>query len=204
MKKIDGCVGRSDGIFDENVRVVLDSRKVAVRKIDNGTERVVEGGIVIPETTEMNNRMARGIVVSASDYAREEYGLGEGDEILFDRLAVYYDTDPVCVVDFENIICHMDGDTPFPMKNMILTREVKKDTVDMGGIIVDGGNPLEVPVGKIEASATDDFDAGEYVLLSTGADLVVVKGVTYRIYKDEMVLAKLEMDKAEEAEYEYR
>lgn len=201
MKKIDGCIGQSDGKFEKELTVIADSRKVVLRKLDNGCNRQLDGGIIIPESAEMNNRMAKCVVVSVSDLAVDAYGLMVDDVVLCDRLATYYDTSPICVIDFENIICKMDGDNPLPMKNMIMVVNMKKEESKIGNIIISSDNSVDVPIGLVKESSSDMFDIGDYILLTTGADITEIGGVKYRIYKDDMVFAKIELTDAELVEY---
>lgn len=205
MKKIDGCVGRSDGVFDVQMSVISDSRKVVIRKIDNCTNRVLSGGIIVPESSEMNNRLAKGVITACSDTATTEYGIVVGDTVLCDRLAVYYDTNPVCVMDYENVICKLNDEdgSPIPLKNMVLTKEIKrKEISNVGGIYLPSTNPLDVPIGIVIESSSKDISKGDYISLSTGADIVTVKEIKYRIYKADMVLAKIELTEEEIKEYD--
>jgi len=203
-KKIDGCVGRSDGEFDKDISVISTSRKVVIKKSDNGRDRVLDGGIYIPESTEINNRMAKGTVVECSKLAFDEYGLHNGHTVLFDRLAVYYDTNPICVADFENVICIVDDDDkPIALKDMIIVSDMKRKEVSHGGIILSGDNPLDVPIGIVVSTGTHNINCGDYVMLSTGADVVTVGGCKYRIYKEDMVMATIELTDKELDDYEY-
>jgi co-chaperonin GroES (HSP10) len=198
---INGCIGRSDGVYDKNLTPLSESRKVVLRMIDNGITRLA-GDIIIPESAEMNNRMGRYSVEDYSDKSHDEYGIVSGDIVLADRLSVYYDTNPVCVIDYENIICGIDGDgDPYPFKGMVFVKSMNAVNREIDGIMLSDISNSELPLGKVVASSSKIIKVGSYIPLSQGADRVTVLGENLSIYKEDMVIATVELSRDELANY---
>jgi len=197
-----GCVGGSDGIYDKDISVVQSGRKVALRVIDNGSTRILDGGIIVPEASEINSRMAQYEVIDHSILANDEYDISKGDIVLADRLSGYYDTKPVQVMDFENIIMKIDTDgNPYPMEGMVFVEPLKPLQKKIGDIILAEVSSSELPLGIITASSTGDFYIGDIVIMTEGADTVTVKGNNFKIYKDHMIIATIELTDDEKIEY---
>jgi co-chaperonin GroES (HSP10) len=201
MNKINGCIGRSDGVYDKSLTPLSESRKVVLRMIDNGVTRLA-GNILIPESAEMNNRMGQYRVEDYSDKAHDEYGMVSDDIVLADRLSVYYDTNPICVLDFENIICGIDGDDePYPFKDMVFVKVMTAINRVNGGIMLSDMSNSELPLGKVVASSSENIKVGDFIPLSQGADKVTILGEHLSIYKDEMIIATVELSDEELENY---
>ena len=198
-KSITGCIGHSAGTYKPSSIEATDN-VVALRLIDSGAERKV-AGIIIPESTEINNRLGFYEVLSVGDKAREDYDLNEGDYIYADRLAVYYDTNPTCVMKYENIICaaDKDGQSLRPLKDMVFVDEIKQDDVyeDKTSKLMIASKTHHIPIGIITATNIDRvkypaIEVGSKIIMTSGADQVTIKGQTFRIYKPDMIIATIE------------
>ena len=98
-KSITGCIGHSYGDYTPS-SIEAFNDKVALRCINVGSIRT-EGGIIVPEKAEINNRLGLYEVLSAGKKAEDMYGIKTGDYVYADRLAVFYDTSPICLMKFE-------------------------------------------------------------------------------------------------------
>lgn len=198
---ITRCIGRSAGQYNKKLSIIGDiTHKVVLHKIDGTHNERFMGNIFIPETGEMNHRMSKYRVIDCSIACTDDYGLVEGDIVLADRLACYYDTDPIQVMDYENIICKYDDDgEPQPLNDMIFVKEMKRIDIKSRGVILLTDD--DIPLGRVCKSSSDIFKTDSIVLMTTGADVITVDGVLYSIYKSEMILGVITMDDTELGEY---
>jgi len=196
-KSIKHCIGHSAGEFNpSSIEVPVD--KVALRIIDIGSERKV-GEIIVQESAELNNRVGRYEVIAVGEEASEEYGLQVGDYVMADRLAVYYDTGPICVMDYNNVIYKVDenGAHPEPLKGMVFTEEIKKDDIYKEGGLFIASRTNHVPIGLITKMNIDevkypDINIGDQIIMTDGADICIISNKKIRIYKPYMIIAKVE------------
>jgi co-chaperonin GroES (HSP10) len=198
-KSITGCIGHSMGDYTPaSIEAFHD--KVALKVVDIGSFRT-ENGIIIPESAEINHRLGLYEVLSVGDEAAEEYGLKEGDYVYADRLSVFYDTSPICVMKFENIICLTDekGVSLFPLKNMVFVDEIKKDDVyaDEDSPLFIASKTQYVPIGIITEINIDKkkypyIHVGDKIIMTQGADQCHIKGKHFRIYKPDMIIATVD------------
>jgi len=200
-KSIVGSIGRSDGEFDPSA-IKVTEKKVALKILDKGIERT-EGGIIIPEKAEINSRLGHYEVIDVSTFANKEYGIDKGDYVYADRLSVFYDTSPVCIMNYENIICKSDKDGKelSPLKNMIFVEEERKDDVYKENNIFIASTTYHLPIGVITKMDLDEtwtnalqLEIGDKIVLTTGADICTIKGQKFRIYKPDMLIAKVESE----------
>jgi len=205
-KNINGCIGRSAGDFgfDKNPRCLHVGRKVVLENISKGAERILDGGIIVPESAEINERMSKYRVVDRCDLASEEYGIEIGDVVLADRLSCYYDTYPIQVLDFENIICKIVGEEdPFPFKGMVFVEYLKPKTKKIGDIYLADISSSEIPLGYVTKSSSEFINAGDIIIMTGGADMITVDGRNFRIYKDDMPVCTVELDDDEYELYDF-
>ena len=202
-KGINGCIGRSAGQYNKKLSVIGDeTRKIVLKKLDGTHNARYMGNIYIPETGEMNNRLSKYTVVDRSKKCLDDYGVEIGDTILADRLACYYDTDPIQVMDYENVICgYTEDETPQPLNGMIFIQELVPKVIKSKGIVLLNNYEGEAPIGIVYKSNSPLFQEGEIVLLTTGADVIIVNGVKCSIYKDEMILGVVYLTDDELDEY---
>jgi len=178
-------------------------KKVALKLIDKNDKERCDGGIYIPESNEANNRLGKYEVISVGNIAYEEYGIEVGDYVYADRLSVFYDTKPICVMNYENIIVKSDKvwDEIFPFNDMmfIIEDEIKDDEYLMNNIYMPKlYDSNRLPIGTIikinikSKKYVDDYKVGDKILLTKGPDVCIINGIKFRIYKCDMLIAKVE------------
>jgi co-chaperonin GroES (HSP10) len=103
---------------------------------------------------------------------------------------------------YENVICKVGSDgKPSPLKNMIFVKHIKPKIRKSKGIILSANASTKLPIGEIVKSSTDQYNSGQYIVMTSGADRVIVDGVDFRIYKDHMVVGLIEFDSNEQINY---
>ena len=101
-------IGKSEGECNLNIEAI--GNKVVIEKCEVYHERQ-SVGIYIPTTSDINQRMTRGVIKSmGNEAARDLNGLKVGDTVLYDHLAAFRDTHPIVVVLSENVICKVDSE----------------------------------------------------------------------------------------------
>ena len=88
--------------YDKDLKAV--GNKVAIRKMEKYHDFRI-GGIIIPETTDINSRMTKGEIMSIGSEAVEKTAMQPGDIVLYDTMSSFYDHHPVIVTNSENIVC---------------------------------------------------------------------------------------------------
>ena len=186
-------VGQNDGVFDKKLRIVSKD-KVALRAFVKNTERII-GGIYLLEKFDINTRMNKYEITDIGSNAMEKTGLKIGDIVCADALARYYDTFPVSVIKYDNIIFKINkGETKiYPLKDMIIVTLDKLTEDNKDGIVV---LTDLLPVGTITHTNVSkkkcDLKVGDKVLITDECDVVVYKGQKMYIFKYNDVVAKVE------------
>lgn len=180
--------------FDK--KCVCGPEFVCIRIIDN-CENLEVDGIVLAKKVQENGRLAFGKIENIGETAAKEYGLAEGDYVMFDRLSTFAHTAPVCLVRYNNIICKSNAEkTEYsPLRNMAFVDANFSRFAEVEGILVkdmDG----KLNTGKIVATNFDDalnlpFNVGDTVVLTKGADVMECGNKTYHIYKHDMIIATI-------------
>jgi co-chaperonin GroES (HSP10) len=179
-----------------NKKLICGPEYVSVRIIEN-CEDVKVGNIWLPQTAEANGRLAFGILESVGSKAAEEYGIKEGDYVMFDRLSTFAHTAPVAAMKYNNVICltNKEQSDYFPLKNMLFVNPDQKDDIsNVNGVYV-MNYADRLNTGTIEKMNCVDelpFNVGDKVLLSKGADHVKFGEKEVYIYKHDMIVAKIE------------
>ena len=183
--------------FEE--KCIPNNDYVVIRIIDDGSE-VKAGSIVLAESSFSNEKLAFGKIEAVGKNAAEKYGLESGQYCLFDRLATFYHSAPICIVKYENIIVLTNEDRSkyFPVKGTVFVDETKDEAFEnKKGIFVVDTAEDKMHVGKITEmwlSEEDDFPfkVGDEVMLVKGADHVQLNGRSIFIYKPESIIVKIE------------
>jgi co-chaperonin GroES (HSP10) len=193
MKDIQ-TVGQSDGVYDKQLRIVAKD-KVALRAFVKNTERII-GGIYLLEKYDINTRMNKYEITSIGTEAAEETGLKIGDIVCADALSRFYDTFPVSVIKYENIIFRINKEETeiYPLRNMLIVEIDKLEESNRKGVLVLSDL---LPVGTITHINVDKkkkcgLKVGDKVLITNDCDLVVYKGKKVYIFKYDDVIAKVE------------
>lgn len=186
-------VGQTDGVYEKELRIVAKD-KVALRAFVKNTERII-GGIFLLEKYDINTRMNKYEITDIGTNAAEQTGLKIGDIVCADALARYYDTFPVSVIKYDNIILRISKDENeiFALKDTVIVVLDKLEEANKDGIVV---LTDLLPVGTITHINVDDkkcdLKVGDKVLLTTDTDVVVYKGKKMYVFKYTDIAAKVE------------
>lgn len=182
--------------FDE--KCIPNNDYVVIRIIDNA-ELLKAGNIILAETAFENEKLAFGKIEAVGKNAAAEYKLEPGQYCLFDRLATFYHTAPICVVKYNNVIVLTDKDRSryWPVGGTLFVEE-NIDTVEKKkGVFITNTEETQFHTGTIVdmnlRDGVDDFpfSIGDKVMLTKGADHVKLGAKTVFVYKPESVLVKI-------------
>lgn len=184
--------------FDK--KVICNDDFVQVEIIDN-LEKMNIGGIVIPQSSYSNERLAFAKLMNIGKIAKREYGIEEGQYCLVDRLSTYAWTQPYACTKYNNIICLTNSTrTTFkPLKNMVF---VHPDTIGsnakVGNIYIPSSYKDRLHTGTItdlnfdeEKTKDDIFHIGDNVMLVKGGDVITIDGTDLYIFKYDQLICKI-------------
>jgi len=182
--------------FDE--KCVPNHEFVVIRIIDNA-KLLKAGNIILSEQAFENEKLAFGKIEAVGKTAAEEYCLKPGQYCLFDRLATFYHTEPVCIVRYNNVIVLTNENRSdyFPVGGTLFVDETKDSFKEKKGVFVANTEENEAHTGKIvkmnlrEGKDDFPFKLGDEVMLVKGADMVKLNGKQLYIYKPESVIVKI-------------
>lgn len=183
-----------------NKKCICGPEFVCVRVLDNAEELKV-GSIYLPQTSEINERLAFGQIENVGSKAAEEYGLANGDYVLYDRLSTFAHTAPICLLKYNNVICKASEDKKEfkPLRNMLFVEPEKKEHLqNVNGVFVPNYADA-LNVGKITTMNCDvelnlPFKTGDKVILTKGGDVVQFGETTIYIYKYDTIICTVEED----------
>jgi len=183
-----------------NKKCIPSPEYVVLRLKDRG-DNLNMGGILIANSEYSNERLAHALVLDVGTRAREEYGLETGDWVMFDRLASAYQTSPIAVTKYVNVICKTNEDKSqfSPLKNMVFVEDEANTTQNVGGVLINNYKK-KLNIGKIVAMNVDHevpYETGDSVMISKGGDSLQLGDKHIFIYKHDMIVCKVE-----ETEYE--
>ena len=181
--------------FDE--KCIPNNDYVVIRIVDNA-QLLKAGNILLAESAFENEKLAFGKIEAVGKNAAKEYKLEPGQYCLFDRLATFYHTAPVCVVKYNNVIV-LTNETRseyWPVGGTLFVEEQKDSVVEKKGVFVANTEENQFHVGVItqmNLHEDDDFPfaVGDKVMLMKGADHVKLGTRTVFVYKPESILVKL-------------
>ena len=180
--------------FDE--KCIPNNDYVVIRIIDNA-ELLKAGNIILSETAFQNEKLAFGQIEAVGKNAAKEYLLKPGQYCLFDRLATFYHTAPVCVVEYNNVIVltNKDRSEYSPVGGTMFVEENKETAEEKKGVFVVASAEDQLHVGTItqmNLREEDDFPfaVGDKVMLTKGADHVKLGTRTVFVYKPESVIVR--------------
>jgi len=181
--------------FDEHCTPNHDY--VVIRIIDNA-QLLKAGNIILAETAFENEKLAFGKIEAVGKNAVKEYLLEPGQYCLFDRLATFYHTAPVCVVKYNNVIVLTNENRSeyTPVGGTLFVEEDKTAYEEKKGVFVTATGEDQMHVGRItQMNLHEDEDfpfvIGDKVMLTKGADHVKLGTRTVFVYKPESVIVKL-------------
>lgn len=189
--------------FDKKVIPNIDY--VAVRLVDYNTHMNV-GGIVLSEAAYANDKLALGKIESIGSKAKKDFGLDVGDYVMFDRLATAYQTKPVMLIEYHNIIvkCDEHGGNYSPLRNMIFVESDNTTAQKVNGIYLTNKDK-QLRTGKIIAMNLDKdsdepsvadfpFDIGDKILVTQHNDDIQVGEKHIHVFKPHQVVCKIVED----------
>lgn len=181
--------------FDE--KCVPNHDYVVIRVVDNA-QLLKAKNIILSENAFSNEKLAFGKIEAVGKNAAREYKLEPGQYCLFDRLATFYHTEPVCVVKYNNVIVLTNENRSdyFPVGSTLFVDETKEAYENKKGVFVANTEESEIHSGvisKMNLLETQDFpfSIGDKVMLTKGADHVTIDGKQFFIYKPESVIVKI-------------
>ena len=181
--------------FDE--KCVPNYDYVVIRIIDNA-QLLKAGNIILSDDAFSNEKLAFGKIEAVGKNAAKEYKLEVGQYCLFDRLATFYHTAPVCIVKYNNVIV-LTNETRteyYPVGGTLFVDETKDEYEEKKGVFVCTTAEDQIHFGKITQMNLKDeddfpFAIGDKVMLTKGADNVKLGNRKLFIYKPESVLVKI-------------
>lgn len=180
-----------------NEKCIPNNDYVVVRIIDNA-QLLKAGNIILAETAFENEKLAFGRIEAVGKNAAKEYKLESGQYCLFDRLATFYHTAPICVVKYNNIIVLTNENRSeyWPVGGTMFVEESHKAVEEKKGVFVANTEDNQLHVGiitQMNLHEDDDFPftIGDKVMLTKGADHVKFGTRTVFVYKPESVIVKL-------------
>lgn len=187
-------VGKSDGEYSDTLKVV--SKDKVILRAREANKEMIKGGIYIPSEIDINNRLHKYEIVDIAPNAAESTGLKVGDIIMADMLARYYDTFPISVITYDNIICKCkdyDSTDIIPLNNQVLVELEKAKEDDQRGVII---LTDLLPVGTVFAINENnlknkDLKIGDKVLCTKASIVFYYEGKKILIYNSEDIVATL-------------
>lgn len=176
-----------------NKKVKCNSTVVALRLISDN--KILElDGFVLSEDAESNNKLGFYQIVDLGSKAAEDYGLAVGDYVLADRLSTFYKSEPICLMEYTNIILKTNADRTeyFPMKNMVFVEKEDDTNTD---------DPFYIPnalitgiITKMNVDDTIDFPfvVGDRVLMPKKCDAISFGGKNMYVYRPDTLVCKIE------------
>lgn len=184
-----------------NKKCIPAPEYVVLRIKDRG-DNIEIGGILISNSEYSNDRLAHAQVVAVGSKAKEEYGLKEGDWVMYDRLASAYQTHPIAVTKFFNVICKTnETKSQFsPLKNMVFVKDEVNTTQNLDGVLLNNYKK-KLNIGKIVAMNVDEevpYKVDDDVMISKGGDSLKLGEHHIFIYKKDMIVCRVEEEEYEE------
>lgn len=183
-----------------NKKCIPNIDNVVLRIVDNAKNVVLDdSGLVLSESSFSNQKLSLCIVEDPGKTGAEKYDLKVGDYVLADRLASFYHTSPVCIMNYDNVIVKTNKDRSeiHPLKNLIFVEKIKAKASDDSGFVLNATDDFLIHYGKIVEINIDDsidfpFSVGDIVIINRGArESITFNGKQILVYKPENIIAKV-------------
>lgn len=167
---------------------------VALREIESG-ETIDAGGFYLNSKAFANDKLGVYKIEAIGSEAAETTGLVVGDYVYADRLATFYNSTPLALIDYRNIIFKTNEtkSAVYPLKNRIIVEEIKDEVKDSGGFFV--AATAKPRLGKIVQMDIEPgvypYELGDIVMLVKDGDLVNISGKTLLIYEPGKIICKV-------------
>ena len=166
----------------------------ALREIKSG-ETINAGGFYLNSKAFSNDKLGIYKIEAIGTEAAEVTGLVIGDYVYADRLATFYNSTPLALIDYKNIIFKTNEakSEVYPLKNRIIVEEIKDDVKDSGGFFVNtSAKPRLGKVVKMDiAPGVYPYEIGDTVMLVKGGDMISIGGKTLLIYEPDRIICKV-------------
>lgn len=180
-----------------NEECIPNNDYVVIRIVDNA-QLLKAGNIILAESSFENEKLAFGKIEAVGKNAAKEYLLKPGQYCLFDRLATFYHTEPICVVKYNNVIV-LTNETRSeytPVGGTLFVEEIKSAYDNKKGVFVSTADENQLHVGiitqmNLHQDSDFPFVVGDKVMLTKGADHVKLGTKMIFVYKPESVIVKL-------------
>lgn len=176
-----------------NKKVKCNATMVALRLIDDG-KSVKMDGFVLSEDAEQNNKLGFYQIVEIGSKAAKEYGLKVGDYVLADRLSTFYKSEPICLMEYNNIIVKTNADRSeyLPMKNMVFVKKDEDPSRDDPFYIPNSLVTGVITKLNVEESEEFPFTVGDRILMPKKCDVVSLGSEQMYIYRPDTIICKIE------------
>ncbi len=180
--------------FDKKVKVHADY--VALRLLDEQRDLDMDG-ILVSNKEFANNRLAFYVIEDIGPIGAEDYGLKAGDYVLADKLATFYHSAPVSVMQYKNIIVKTNADRSeyFPLRNQVFVKDDEDKTFSLDGIII-ASYKKKINTGKvvkmnIDSSISVPYGIGDTVMLVKGGDNILFGTERIHVFKYDQIICKI-------------
>lgn len=182
--------------FDEPTKAVGEF--VCLKTLDIGNNGKFKG-FLIDNKSRNNDRLGLYEVISVGDKAYQEYGIEPGMKVYADRLACIGWQKAYPVIKYNSII-YIDSTTNddleiTPVKGTLMVVDDKTEKyVDYKGFKILETNSLKCGLVIAKNIENSEYEVGDRVILTSGADVINTSKYTVRIYKEDMLIAKVVND----------
>ena len=180
--------------FDE--QVICGQDYVALREINPG-DKIDVNGFVITNSVMQNDKLGVYKVESIGDWASVNSGVKVGDIVYADRLASFYHSSPVALMEIKNVIAKCSSEKAediLPLRNTIIVEECEQQQEDMGGFYVASNSPRTGIIRDMDIEETRTgypFKIGDRVMLAKGGDFVAAGGKKLFIFTPDKIICKI-------------
>jgi hypothetical protein len=167
---------------------------VCLKTLDLGDSGKFKG-FLIDNKSRNNDRLGLYEVISVGDVAYQEYGIEPGMKVYADRLACIGWRKQYPIIKYNSIIYIDAPDEELaikPVKGTLIVVDEKTDKyVDYNGFKILETNSLKCGLVLAINKEDSEYKVGDKTLLTTGADVINTSKYTIRIYKEDMLIAKV-------------
>lgn len=147
---------------------------VVLRIVDNDTLSSKNGGFAIGDDSLRNLRVGFARIERIGKTAHEKTGLEPGSWAFYDKLAVFYHTEPIGLVRWNALIMESNPEkTKYrPMAGRCIVQETGSDSGESGGFVIPTSNELKIGVVKAitppyeVVQSAYPFKVGDKILLT--------------------------------------
>ena len=180
--------------FDE--QVVCGQDYVALREIDRG-DKIDVNGFVLTNTVMQNEKLGIYKVESIGPWASETTGVVPGDIVFADRLASFYHSSPVALMEIKNVIAKCSSaraDDIIPLKGKFVVEADPIQQESVNGFYVTSSKPHTGIIVSIGEGVSDDwsfFNIGDRVMIPKGGAYVSIGNRNLFVFEPDKIICKI-------------